>query len=139
MITATTPSASAPADYVDNGAGLEGASATVTSTWGAPSDTDGSTALNAVACPSSSWCVAVDASGHTLTYNNSKWSGTSTIDSTRSLQSVSCVSTSFCAAVDIGATPSLQRILVVVSPSNVVRPSMCPSRASHPFCVAVDG
>ncbi|MBA3807013.1 MAG: hypothetical protein H0X28_01265 [Solirubrobacterales bacterium] len=67
-------------------------------------DVDGSTALTAVSCPSSSLCVASDAAGNVLT-STSPASGAWTvvsIDPGRRLTGVSCSSTSLCVAVDDG-------------------------------------
>ena len=51
-------------------------------------------------CVSTTFCVAVGASGYVTTYNGTSWSTATDVDSTRSLDSVSCTSSTFCEAVD---------------------------------------
>ncbi len=43
-----------------------------------------------VACTSSTFCVAVDASGYATTYNGTSWSTPTDIDSTRTIKAVAC-------------------------------------------------
>jgi hypothetical protein len=70
--------------------------------WSQPSSIDASGGgLNAVSCPSSSFCVAVDSNANALTFNGCKWSQSSSIDAKGGgLNAVSCPSSSFCVAVD---------------------------------------
>jgi hypothetical protein len=72
-----------------------------TATW----NQSGSGPLNAVSCPTSSLCVAVDASGNAITSTNPAnaspgWSSPADADGTTALTGVSCSSTSLCAAID---------------------------------------
>jgi len=60
--------------------------------------------MNAVSCPTSSVCVAVDRAGRVVVSNNptagaAPWTVTN-VDGTNSLEAVSCPSTSLCVAVD---------------------------------------
>jgi hypothetical protein len=66
--------------------------------WSAP--TKIADRLNAVSCPTSSFCVAVDSSGDALTYNGTSWSAPTKIDGNNVLRSVSCPTSTFCVAVD---------------------------------------
>ncbi len=59
--------------------------------------------LNAVSCPSTSFCVAGDVSGNLLTYDGTSWSAPNSVDPGNFIDAVSCVSSSFCVAVDSGA------------------------------------
>ena len=56
--------------------------------------------LDAISCPTASFCAAVDADGDVVTYNGSSWSSATSVDGTKVLDAVSCPTTSFCAAVD---------------------------------------
>jgi hypothetical protein len=56
--------------------------------------------LNSVSCASTTYCVAVSASGNVFTYNGTSWSGPTAADMGHDLISVSCPTTSFCMAVD---------------------------------------
>ena len=68
--------------------------------WSAAATIDGDNTIDAVSCPNSSFCVAVDNDGNSLTYNGTSWSAATSIDSTRKIDAVSCPSKSSCAAVD---------------------------------------
>jgi hypothetical protein len=110
-------------------------SATAAATWSAPTDIDGSNHLDSVSCPSTSFCVAVDAEGDALNYNGSSWSSPSLIGGT---DAVSCPSVTFCAAVGPndfltyhGTTWSTPTIIGMVDVDSV-------SCSSASFCVAVD-
>jgi hypothetical protein len=67
--------------------------------WGAAVsfDSNGPTGLS---CPTWSFCVAVDGTGHAAIWNGTTWSAPSDIDGTNELWAVSCVSSSFCVAID---------------------------------------
>lgn len=85
---------------------FEGSSAGAMST-GAALKWTSSTALttanggvNAVSCPTSTFCLAVDRSGAVSQFNGSTWSTPQTIDGTTSLNAVSCPSTTFCVVTD---------------------------------------
>ncbi len=56
--------------------------------------------MNAVQCPTSTFCVAVGASGYATTYNGTTWATATDVDSTRSMVAVSCTSATFCGVVD---------------------------------------
>jgi len=56
--------------------------------------------VNAVSCPTSTFCVAVDRSGAVSRFNGSTWSTPQTIDATTSLTAVSCPTATFCVATD---------------------------------------
>ena len=56
--------------------------------------------INAVSCPSSSFCMAVDAGGSALEYLGGHWSAPVAVDPGGDLSSVSCLATSACTAVD---------------------------------------
>jgi len=138
MAGAVTPTGSAA--YVDNANHLEAASASSTSAWGTPADSDGSTAINALACGTSTQCQAVDNTGHVLTYNGATWSAAVDVDSTRALKSISCPSSSFCAAADSSGYAltyngtSWSSATSVDSTRSITSVS-CPSSS---FCAAVD-
>ena len=78
------------------------ASATPAPVWKAPHSVDvGSRYLTSVSCASSTFCMAVDASGNAVHYNGTTWSMDANVDLNVPLYSVSCVSSSFCQAVDL--------------------------------------
>ena len=56
--------------------------------------------INAVSCPSSSFCMAVDAGGSALQYVGGHWSAPVVVDPGGDLSSVSCLAASACTAVD---------------------------------------
>ncbi len=58
--------------------------------WSTPTDVDSTRTIKAVACPSSSLCVAVDTSGYAPTYNGTSWSTPSDIDGSNALEALSC-------------------------------------------------
>lgn len=68
--------------------------------WSAPKNIDGTNNLTAVACPTGTFCVAVDKFGQAMTWSDGTWSAPSTIDSGHSLVAVSCSSATYCVAVD---------------------------------------
>jgi RHS repeat-associated protein len=69
------------------------------SAWSTPSDIDSTRSVNAVSCTSSTFCVAVGASGYAAIYTGS-WASASDVDSSRSIDAVDCVSTTFCVTGD---------------------------------------
>jgi RHS repeat-associated protein len=100
MTSVTTPSGAVT--YLYQGDGLEAsatAPGTVPSFWNAATDIDSTRALDAVTCTSSTFCVAVGASGYATTYNGTSWAAPTDIDSTRTMGAVSCTSSTFCVAV----------------------------------------
>ena len=99
-----------------------------------------------LACPTSTHCVAVDASGREVAFDPadpSAWTAY-TIDGTHALTDVSCPAASQCAAVDhrgaeitfdpeeVGAAPQRH----VIDPGHSLDSVSCPSIG---LCVAVDG
>jgi hypothetical protein len=60
---------------------------------------DRETHLTAIDCPSASMCVAVDDTGHVVTYNGHRWSARHYLDA-RPLTSVSCPTTTSCTIAD---------------------------------------
>ncbi len=116
--------------------------------WSTPQNISSSVNLQAVSCPSTSFCVAVDNGGNAYTFNGSAWSPANPINTANAqfgggaFYAVSCPSSSFCAAVDgfedvllfNGSSWSApQRLETGAS----LRPGV--SCASSSFCVAVDG
>jgi hypothetical protein len=63
--------------------------------------------LEAVDCPSSSFCVAVDDNGNAIFYRDGTWGKPTVAASGDSLSSLSCASESFCVAAGPGAGGSL--------------------------------
>ena len=115
--------------------------------WSAPTDIDGSNTLNSVACPTASFCVAVDNAGNALTWNGTSWSAPRDIDPGHDLDSVSCSSSNFCVAVapagDSGkaltwngtswSAPTTMTAFETTVTDGWVGPVSCPSRS---FCMA---
>jgi hypothetical protein len=109
---------------------------------------DGSTPLNAVACPSTSQCVAVDDSGNVLTSvdptgGSAAWQ-VANVDGQTPLGAVGCASSSLCVAVDdngdvISSTDPTGGAgawrVAQVDPGNTLNGVACPSPT---VCVAVD-
>ena len=67
--------------------------------WSAP-EPAGPGDATSLSCTSETLCTAVDADGHSLTFNGKTWGTPKSIDAGRYLSSLSCVGSSFCAAVD---------------------------------------
>jgi serine/threonine protein kinase len=107
--------------------------------WSAPSLVS-DTGLNAVACPSVTFCVAV-ATDTALTYNGSAWSTPTVVyQSTADLYSVSCSSNTFCVAIDGKGNALLYDGSRWLAPTSIdgsqtLISVSCPSEG---FCVAVD-
>jgi hypothetical protein len=55
--------------------------------------------LTDVSCPTTTFCMAVDAGGHAITYQGGHWSAPVSVDPSGPLSSVSCPSTTYCLAV----------------------------------------
>lgn len=105
-------------------------------------------ALDAISCPSTSLCVAVDAAGIALASTDPTaavpaWT-TSNIDNGNRLTGISCVSGSLCVAVDKSGNALVSTDPTAASPfwqaydidgSNYLNGVSCPSTA---LCVAVD-
>src|ERR1700693_4863424 len=56
--------------------------------------------VNAVSCPTSTFCVAVDRTGAVSSFNGTKWSPPQTVDKYNDLVAISCPTVSFCMATD---------------------------------------
>ncbi|MGN6372082.1 MAG: hypothetical protein ACTHM1_03700 [Solirubrobacteraceae bacterium] len=115
--------------------------------WSTPATIDSGQRLNAIACPSRSLCVAVDAAGRLFASTApaagaSSWKQVES-DFTHALTSVACASVRLCAAVDDGG-----RVLLSDAPAAVgswtqravdggaaLSSISCPNEA---LCVAVD-
>lgn len=139
LTSASTPTGSA--GYLYTGDGLE---AGVTSSagapsWGSPSDINSTRAINAISCVSSSFCVAVGASGYATVFNGSTWSTPSDVDSTRNLDAISCTSSTFCMAVDATGYAVMYNGSSWSTPTGVDFGSNAISCTSSTFCVAVGG
>ena len=135
-------SASGPTTYLYTGAGLEALAATPVSNnliWGPPTDVDSTRAIDAVQCVSSSFCVAVGASGYVTIYNGSSWSTPTDADSTRTLDALSCVSSSFCVAVDTSGYATIYNGSSWSTPTDIdsTRSIDAVKCVSSSFCVAV--
>jgi hypothetical protein len=68
--------------------------------WSAPYSADSDGGINAVSCPSVSFCVAVDGLGGAVTWNGLSWSSPTQVYRPSDFMSVSCPTNSFCMAVD---------------------------------------
>ncbi len=92
--------------------------------------------MNSVSCASSTYCVAVSASGNVFTFNGTSWSGPDATDAGHDLVSVSCPSTSFCMAVDSSGQAALHSDgLWGLQPIGMAAVAVsCPSEGS---CLAV--
>jgi hypothetical protein len=121
------------------------ASAVPPLTWTGPTSADSSNDLNAVACPTVSLCVAVDALGnitYTTTPATGGWSGPLNMDS-HPITSVSCPAVGLCLAVDdhgsllATATPASSNpwALGTIDSGLALNAISCPSTT---LCVAVD-
>jgi len=104
---------------------------------------DGSNALDDVACPTATLCIAVDNTSKALTSIDGgvTWSAALSLGSTGALNAISCPTATFCAAVDISGNvltsstpttfPWTLRNLSAVSLTSI-------SCASSAVCVAAD-
>ncbi|HEX2703008.1 MAG TPA: hypothetical protein VHM72_06220 [Solirubrobacteraceae bacterium] len=98
----------------DSGAITATASAQNLSTWTPASSSDAHN-LTSVSCPSTSFCLAVDASGGAIysTNGGANWTLEAGIDGSNDLVGVSCASATLCVAVDTSGN-----ILVSTTPSS---------------------
>jgi hypothetical protein len=114
--------------------------------WSGPTTIDNPNPPEYIACPSSTFCVAVGTNGYAQTFNGTSWGTPQFIDPSLNLSgspltSISCSSSSFCAAVDLAGyaltfngsswTPRAQ----IDTTENGVTAVGC---ASASFCVAGD-
>jgi len=138
MTTTSLPGQSS--NYLYTGDGLEAAAQRSILAWGPATSIDGSNTLEAVSCPTSSFCMAVDNKGNALKYNGTSWSTPASIDGTQWLDSVSCPSSSLCIAVDKRGYETTYNGTSWSTPSDidsnkVITSVSCPTSA---WCMAVD-
>lgn len=115
-----------------------GCAATAGWTSNAPVDTGH--VLDAVSCPTTGFCTAVDNAGHAAMYNGASWA-TADIDLSRALDSVSCASPTFCAAGDGSGHATTFNGATWTTPATIdstraINGMSCPSPS---LCVAVGG
>ena len=72
---------------------------TIFSLWAITTGLSNPGALNAVSCPTASFCMAVAGSGDAYIFNGTTWSSSTTV-SANPLNAVSCPSDTFCMALD---------------------------------------
>src|ERR1035437_3693534 len=100
-----------------------------------------SSSVEAVSCPSSSFCLAVDSAGNAMTFNGLSWSPPVSIDAGNYLSAVSCSSSSFCVAGDEAGNAlmfngsSWKTVHVDTPFPNRMESVSCTSSS---FCLAVD-
>jgi hypothetical protein len=80
--------------------------ASAANVWSGPTTIDNANPPSYIACPSSTFCVAVGTNGYAQTFNGTSWGTPQFVDPSLNLSgspliSISCPSTSFCAAVDL--------------------------------------
>jgi hypothetical protein len=95
----------------------------------------------AIACPSSSFCAAVDGTGSVFTFDGRAWSAPIPIDAESPIVSLSCPSSGFCVALDSSGNAAMFDGTSWTAPASIDAMSgltsvSCPSSG---FCVAVDG
>jgi RHS repeat-associated protein len=138
QMTSATPNS---AGYLYTGDGLEAASTTssASTVWSPPTDVDSTRAIDAVTCVSTTFCVAVGASGYATTYNGTSWSTPTDADSTRTMDAVTCVSTTFCVAVDTAGYATTYNGTSWLTPTDIdgSRSVNAVTCVSTTFCVAV--
>ncbi len=82
-----------------NGSAWSGSQPIPTTGGAAAGAASGAAGLSGLSCATSTFCVALDASGEAHTWNGSTWS-LQVADRAAALNAVSCSSTTFCVAVD---------------------------------------
>ncbi len=138
MALATTSSGTT--SYLYNAEDLEVAATKAgTTTWGTPADVNSTRTIEATTCVSSTFCVAVGASGYATIYNGTSWSTPVDADSTRTLDAVSCASSSFCVAVDTSGYATIYNGTSWSTPSDIdgSRSLNAITCTSSTFCFAV--
>jgi hypothetical protein len=117
--------------------------------WSSPQEIDAGHALQAISCPSSALCVAVDNAGrallgtHPLSGAAGAWSAALNVDGGRTLTSISCPTVALCVAVDgeghalVSTAPSAPGSWAAldIDGATALTSVSCPSSA---LCVAVD-
>jgi RHS repeat-associated protein len=137
MVSATTPSGTTT--YLYDAMGLaSSAQASTSLAWGAAASIDSTRAIKAVSCTSSTFCVAVGASGYAAIYNGSTWTA-SDADASRTIDALTCLSSTFCVAGDTSGYAVIYNGTSWGSPSDVdgARAISFISCVSSTFCEAV--
>jgi hypothetical protein len=117
------------------------------SVWSGPTTIDDPNPPEYIACPSSTFCVAVGTNGYAQTFNGTAWGTPQFVDPSQNLSgsplvSISCPSTSFCAAVDLAGREIQFNGSSWTSPEqidNTGNGMTAVACASASFCVAGDG
>lgn len=110
------------------------------SSWGSPVTIDGTSFLDGISCPTTSFCAAVGGAGEAVTFNGTTWSAPASIGG-GGARSVSCPSASFCVAANRGGgvvtyNGSAWGAPVNIDGTNQMEGVSC---ASTSFCVTLDG
>jgi RHS repeat-associated protein len=138
QMTSATPNS---AGYLYTGDGLQASSTTssASTVWSPPTDVNSTRAISAVTCTSSTFCMAVGASGYATTYNGTTWSTPTDADSTRTMDAVSCTSSTFCVAVDTSGFATIYNGTTWSTPTDIdaARSVNAVTCTSTTFCVAV--
>jgi hypothetical protein len=97
-------------------------------------------AINAISCPTTSFCAAVDNSGYITTYNGTSWATAADKDGSHALEAVSCTSSSYCVATDndgnvLTYNGSSWSSATSEDSTRTVHGVSCPTTS---FCAAVD-
>lgn len=105
--------------------------------WTAPAEVDPSAGLNAISCPTTTFCMAVGDSGAAVSYSDGTWSQPATVESPNTyLQAVSCASSAFCVALDNHGYPITYASGTWSAPGTISLASVsCPVSG---FCIGVD-
>jgi hypothetical protein len=110
--------------------------------WSAPQLVDPSGPIDAVSCPVSGFCAAVDGHGQVLLYTGGKWSSAQSIDGFNAINSISCTSATFCLAVDQQGNALSYTGSAWSAPERIdkaIFPELTSVSCSSPlFCAAVD-
>ena len=139
MTSVTAPSGTTT--YLYNASGLEAGTTGPSGAplWNPATDVNSTRAIDAVTCTSTTFCVAVGASGYVTLYNGTSWSTPIDADSTRTLDAVSCTSSIFCVAVDTSGYATTYNGTSWSTPTRVdsTRTIDAVTCTSTTFCVAV--
>jgi len=91
------------------------------SAWTSPTALVTSTPLESVACPTATFCLAVNFGGDSFTYNGSSWSSATAFDAGASeTKAVSCNSATLCVAVDADGQAAIYNGSTWSTPAKVV-------------------
>jgi len=58
-------------------------------------------AMDAISCPTTTFCVAIDAGGNQYTFNGTTWTPQANIDNAGTAQAISCTTSHFCLMADL--------------------------------------